>query len=439
MRTQLKMAAGWAVLLALSLLPVYLWFHFGSGAERFADYSSTTHNLGELFGLVGMTMFALTFMLSTRIGWIEDVFGGLDKVYITHGILGGTALIMVLAHPIFLVLKFVPAQMGLAATYLLPSGYWSVDFGIIALLGMIALIFITLYTKMKYHRWKFTHEFLGLMFIFAVLHIFLVRDSVAQDSIFAGYYVYAAIVSLIGLFGFAYSLFIKNRLFKNAVYSVASVKQQNDFFEIVITPEHKPLSYKAGQFVFLRFYNENISKEAHPFSIASRSNNERITIVAKKLGDYTSRLVHLSKGDKVLVEGPYGRFDYRKFPKSDQVWIAGGIGITPFIGMVQDIIEDPALAGRVTLFYSVKRQDDLIGDPVFRDVMRKKGPFRYVPWISKEQGRMSAQTVVDEIGTFEGKEFFICGPAGFKEGIIRGLIENGVGKRRIHEEAFDFR
>jgi predicted ferric reductase len=439
MNMRVKIAIGWIVLLIISLFPVFLWFHFGSGAEEFTDFTSMSHGLGELFGLVGMTMFALTFMLSTRIGWIEDVFGGLDKVYITHAILGGTALIMILAHPIFLVLNFVPAQINLAAKYLLPSSYWSVNLGIIALLGMIALIFITLYTKIKYHRWKFTHEFLGLIFCLAVLHIFLVRNSISQDNIFDGYYIYATIVSLIGFFGFSYSLFIKNRLFKNAVYSVTSIRQKNEFFEIVISPEHKPVSYKAGQFVFLRFYNENVSKEAHPFSIASKTDNEQITIVAKKLGDYTSKLAYLKEGDKVSVEGPYGRFNYKRFPNSDQVWIAGGIGITPFIGMVQDFDQDSSFKGDITLFYSVKHHDDLIGDLIFKNVVQKRQKFRYVPWISKERGRLSAKSLDAEIGNLDSKEFFICGPTGFKEGIMRGLIKKGISKGKIHEEVFDFR
>lgn len=436
---EIKTICGWAVLLLISLFPIFMWGYFGPGTEELTDYASITHVLGELFGLVGMTMFALSFILATRISWIEDVFGGLDKVYITHAILGGTALILILGHPILLVLKFVPAQMYLAAKYLLPSAVWSVNFGIIALVGMIALIVITLFSKMKYHRWKFTHEFLGLMFIFAVLHIFLVRNSVAQDNIFDWYYLYATIVSAMGLFGFSYSLFIKNRLFKNAVYSIKSIQQRNGVFEILLTPEHKPISYQAGQFIFVRFYNEQISREQHPFSIASKSDAFEIIIVIKQLGDYTSKLAHLKEGDKVSIEGPYGRFGYKKYSKRDQVWIAAGIGITPFIGMAQDVAEDSELQSKITLIYSVKNQDDLIGEPLFNDVMQKTSNFKFIPWISETQGRVDAKAVYDLSGRFRNKEFFLCGPAEFKLAIIRGLIKNGVSKDHIHEEVFDFR
>jgi predicted ferric reductase len=384
-------------------------------------------------------MFALTFLLSTRITWIEDVFGGLDKVYITHGILGGSALILILFHPIFLVLNFVPSNMRQAMIYLLPSSYWSVNFGIIALLGLITLVYLTLFTKMKYNRWKFSHEFMGLMFAIAALHIFLVRGTASKDNIFNGYYVYAAAVTAIGLFGFAYSLFIKGRLLKNAVYRIEEINRSGDFYEVVMVPEHKPLQYKSGQFVYLRFYNERMSKEEHPFSIASKSNDFRLRIIIKKLGDFTEKLDHLTAGDKVSVEGPYGRFNYSYHGKKEQVWIAGGIGITPFLGMVQDIEDDKDLKSNVYLFYSVNDDSDFVGYNLLKEMESKSKKFRFIPWNSRKQGYLTIDRIYEHSGRFRGKEFFLCGPSRMKDGIIAGLLKQGVPENNIHEEAFDFR
>lgn len=424
---------GWIVLIFLSLIPVFLWMFFGEGFSDFS-YGEITHNLGELFGLVGMTMFALTFVLSTRIKAIEDIFGGLDKVYIVHAILGGSALILILAHPVFLVLKFIPQEMNTAASYLLPSAYWSVNFGIIALAGMIVLIAITLYSKMKYHRWKFTHEFLGLVFVLAVLHIFMVRGTISVDNIFDGYYYYASAVTVVGLGAFSYSLFIKNRIIMNAVYRVSKIEKSKDMFVFEMTPEHKPLAYKSGQFVFVRFYNQSLSKEAHPFSIASKSNSPTLRIVVKKLGDYTDRMDSLKEGEKVLIEGPYGRFHFRNYDDRNQVWIGAGIGITPFLGMVEDLDKD----SNVSLFYTVKEDSDFIGYDFFSESARSK-KFKFFPWSSSAQGRLNVDEIKKRVGNLSECEFLICGSGKMKEDLTEQLVKEGVKKSRIHEEAFDFR
>ena len=434
-----KTVIGWTVIVILCLIPVYMLFYFGPGAGELGDYASITHTFGEIFGLVGMTMFALTFLLSTRISAIEDVFGGLDKVYIAHGILGGSALIFILFHPIFLVLKFIPNDMQTAAMYLLPSSYWSVNFGIIALMGLIAPIFFTLFTRIRYNKWKFSHEFLGLAFAFAVLHIFMVRGTASKDLIFQGYYVYAAIVSAIGLGAFSYSLFLKDRMFKNAVYTISSIRSYKDSFAIGMIPEHKPLRYKSGQFIFVRFFNEKLTKEQHPFSIASKSNAHEIKIVVKKLGDFTSRLENLKERDRVSIEGPYGRFNYNRFGSKRQVWIAGGIGIAPFIGMAQDIAESPGQWQGVDLYYSASHESDFIGLNLFNSVASRTGKFRFLPWNSEKRGYLTAEKINDLSKGVKDREFFLCGPEGFKNSIIKNLMNLGVPKDSIHEEVFDFR
>ncbi len=433
---------GWAAIIIISLIPAFLWFRFGPGLADFRSYGNIVHSFGELFGLVGMTMFALTFVLSTRIKFIENIFGGLDKVYVVHGILGGTALLLILFHPIFLVMKFIPSNIKLAAIYLMPSSYWSVDFGILALLGLIVLVYITLFVKMRYHKWKFTHEFLGAVFILAVLHIFLVRGTVSSDYIFHGYYIYATAVSVLGIGAFCYSLFLKKRFIKNAVYSVSKIKQTQNFLEIDLTPEHKPLHYNSGQFIFVRFYNENLSDEPHPFSIASRSDSEVIRIIVKKLGDFTERLTHLKIGDKVSIEGPYGKFNVHTSKNRDQIWIAAGVGVVPFIGLAEDLLEHATKRSekqRINLYYAAKNAEDFIGHETFTELARVFPNFKFILWESSKKGRLTLESIKNIEGEIKNKEFLMCGPAKFKEDIFTNLINLGVEKSHIHEEIFDFR
>ncbi len=429
--------AGWLIIAVISLIPVFLWYFLGPGPEAFTSYGSVTHAIGELAGLVAMTMFALTFVLSTRISAIEDYFGGMDKVYIAHGILGSMALMLVFVHPVFLVLRFVPENMRQAAIYLLPSAYWSVNFGIIAMIGFILLISITLFVRtLKYQYWKFTHEFLGLVFLFAVLHIFLVPFDATADNVFAGYYLYAIAVSAIGLGAFAYSLVIKNRLVKAAQYHIESIEPKGPGTSaLILVPDHKPISYKSGQFIFVRFYNEKVSRESHPFTIASKSDDFRLKIVVKALGDYTSRLAHLKAGDKVSVEGPFGRFNFHRQNLRNQVWLAGGIGITPFLGMAEDMRDGHFSDIDVVLYYSVREKGDFVGLEELKSIESEMKNFKVIPWATKEKGHLK----VESLGSLEGRDFFLCGPASFKNSLTQNLVRQGVQEKNIHTEEFEFK
>ena len=65
MKIKTKSLFGKISLALISIIPILLWFLYGRGTTEIL--TDPLHSLGELFGLVGMTMFALTFVLSTRI------------------------------------------------------------------------------------------------------------------------------------------------------------------------------------------------------------------------------------------------------------------------------------------------------------------------------------------------------------------------------------
>ncbi len=432
---KLRRFLGFMVIGVISLIPVFLWFFLGNGAIEFSK--SITHSLGELFGLVGMALFAISFVLSTRIKVIENVFGGLDKVYPIHAVVGGIAFVLILAHPVFLVLKFIPSNIPLAAEYLLPSAYWSANFGIIALTGFVFLMFLTLYTKIRYNLWKFSHEFLGAVFAIAVLHIFMVRGVASGDIIFSGYYIYAGVVSFVGVSSFLYSLLIRKSGIKNFAYKVESIRQIKDNFEIIMTPEEKPIKYKSGQFIFVRFYHKHLPSESHPFSIASKSDSPRIKIIVKKLGDFTEDMGKITIGDKVLIEGPYGRFGFDCSPRKDQIWLAGGIGITPFLGMAEDIGER-CPSNKIDLYYT-GRGKEFIGGDILSKIHSKSKALRVFLWDSGEKGHLNLDAIKKNSEKLEEKEFFLCGPERFKQEIIKELLAFGIKKSAIHQEEFEFK
>jgi predicted ferric reductase len=112
-------------------------------------------------------------------------------------------------------------------------------------------------------------------------------------------------------------------------------------------PKHywskKAGQYKIGQYVFVNFPELSLH-EWHPFSVTSGPQEDFVELHIRALGDHTEKIVTLAKicaadGRLPMIrrDGPYGslQFDYRRY--GVLMLVAGGVGITPIIGMLKDI------------------------------------------------------------------------------------------------------
>jgi predicted ferric reductase len=429
-----KSFLGWTAIILISLIPVFIFFVLGNGTSGFSNFSSSLYSLGRIFALVGVTLFTLNFVLSTRLKFLEEIFGGLDKVYLVHGIVGGIAFMFILAHPIFLVANLLPQHLVQAAAYFIPGGILALDFGLIAIVGLITLIFVTFFTRIKYNHWKFTHEFMGGIFAVVILHMLTV-DDIAIDNIFIGYKLFVLIIALIGGSAIVYSWIIRKKYKKYPLYRIDSIKINKNIVELQLEPKTTPIQYQSGQFAFLRFYNEKLSREPHPFSIASKSNERMVRVAIKESGDFTKKLTNLKVGDLVSVEGPYGRFNFKNFDNKKQVWIAGGIGITPFLGMIDEIKDYPD--SDIILFY-IFRENYIVDKEILEKISKIRN-LKFIPWNSEKRGKITTGKIIETEGNLKDRDVLICGPISLKESMIKELKELGINKNKIHEEVFDLK
>ncbi|MPN11290.1 Dihydroorotate dehydrogenase B (NAD(+)), electron transfer subunit [bioreactor metagenome] len=111
--------------------------------------------------------------------------------------------------------------------------------------------------------------------------------------------------------------------------------------ELVCAMSAEWKGHRPGQFVYAAF---DAWEGAHPFTIASApealgktGNGEPLLrLVIKPLGDFTDTLAgRLHAGQSVTIEGPYGRFDAKGSARRQQVWVAAGVGITPFLALLE--------------------------------------------------------------------------------------------------------
>jgi predicted ferric reductase len=393
----------------------------------------TTTAIGQVFGLVGMAMFALNLVLSARLKRLEGLFGGMNKVYIAHHILGGLAFVFLLLHPLLIVAKYIPNAAMQAVKMLFLGTTWDVRFGVIALGLMILFLVLTFFVKLPYHIWKWTHKFLGLAFFFASLHVLFIPSDVTQVTILK-YYMFFLVV--IGLGSVLYRTVLGFLLVPTRNFIVDEVRQVNaSIVEIIMHPEDgNKLKYIPGQFIFIGFPNSSGLEEVHPFSLSSAPSDNTLAIGVKGLGDYTSHLSELKVGAKAVIEGPFGRTSYAYYGCKDQIWIAGGIGVTPFLGMARSLRQEDGY--KVDLYYSALTLEDAAFDAELAHIAATNPNFRLIPWYGKEKGFLTAEAIIKESKGVLGKELFICGPPGMMKALKKQFAKWKVPVARVHSEEF---
>ena len=447
--TIIRYKLGWAGIILFTAIPVIWTIRLislqGLPLDRFTLFST----FGLVEGVAGLMLYAINLILAVRLRVMEDYFGGLNRMYIAHHLTGGIALILLCFHPIALTVRnLIPItkeSVRAAAEFLWfhPISFsrpisrgMAINFGLIALFGMVILLIITFFVKLRYTLWLFTHKFLGLAFFFAALHVLFIQGLVSDNAFLRWYLLFWC---GLGLIAFVYRTLVGRILIRHYDYRVTKVTEPaEDVVSLSLTPINKRMDFEPGQFVFIRFKysdHDGITTEAHPFSISSSPRDNELRLSVKALGDYTRDLLNIKPGTIAEIEGAYGKFSYKNYDNPNQIWIAGGIGITPFLSMARSIKEEHNL--NVDLYYSVKKSEELI-DVQFLNAMDGVANlhFNYIPFVAEKQGMLNADIIETTSKSLAGKDFYICGPPPMMKALRRQLRAKGVPNFRIHSEEF---
>ena len=419
-------------IIILSFIPITIWFLMLPLVDRFGSTEAIFTSIGQILGLFGMMLFSINLILAGRLKIIDKYFKGLDKVYKNHSKIGSIAFSMILFHPIFLVFKYLLISTKEAALFFVPFVNMPITWGIISMFLMIILISFTFYIKLKYNIWKISHKFMTVAFFFAILHTIFISSDISRNLFLRYYILFFVILALLSVIIKFIFDFILNKKFK---YRIINVNELNkDIVEIEMEPLKRRMNFNSGQFAFFKFLSLGISRESHPFSISSSDDEKNLKITVKNLGDYTSSLKNLKIGDIVLIDGPYGYFSYKNIPSKNQIWIAGGIGITPFCSMAKSLTNDY----KIDFYYSVKEENEAVYVKEFQDLANKNPNFKFNLWNTKEKGYINAGLISSMSGGFKDKEILLCGPFVFMDSLKNQFLSLEVDINNVHYENFSF-
>lgn len=392
--------------------------------------------LGQVMGIIGSQLFAFALLLSARLKSMEYFFGGLDRLYAIHHRVGVIAFTFLAVHPLILAFRFFGDGIESVMLFLIPTHKsLAQDFGIYALMLMVFLLFITFYGAIfSYQSLKKAHRFMGAAFFLAGLHVFLIPSSMNSDIVLK---VSCLGMALLGLLAFSYRTLLGKYLVTRYSYIVSSVFSTGQgVTEVVLSPVKRIMHHIPGQFAMLSFTTSKVvTDEEHPFTISSAYDNGDVRFSIKTLGDYTSLLPGLTIGTQALLEGPFGEFSYH-YGSSSQIWVAGGIGVTPFVSMAEDLLKQNTINVTIDFFYSVRSEKDAVYKELFTNVARKHSSFTFHCMPSDTSGYITGELLIKKISDATTRDIFICGPPPMMVSLTESLIELGVKSSHIHSEKF---
>jgi predicted ferric reductase len=167
-----------------------------------------------------------------------------------------------------------------------------------------------------------------------------------------------------------------------------------------------------------------------------------VEFTIKALGDFTSTIPTIETGAVAYVDGPYGVFTLERYPAARFVFLAGGVGITPFMGMLRTLA-DLADPRHFLLIYASGEWDDVTFREELEDLKARLAldvihVLERPPegW-SGEEGFVTREVLERHLpGDYRECQFFVCGPPPMMESVIEALQEMDVPLSRIQSERF---
>ncbi len=438
----------WFIPLSFSLITI-LWLAAENVSNISWSYFPIRNVATQYSGILAISAMSIIMLLALRLSSLEKILNGLDKSYRLHKWLGISSLVIAIVHWFWAKGTKYMVGLGWLDKPTRAGMFADTDFSVIEgifrsqrhfaeFLGewgfylLILLIVISLAKTIRYPKFLNTHKLMSLVYLLFVFHtIILTKFSYWHQPIglVVGLLItagsWAAILSLFGKIG------DKNKV--QGKVDNFHFYEGNQVLDLTIDTGKQWKGHQSGQFVFLKFNGE----EPHPFSIASVQNkNGCIRFQIKAIGDFTKRLKNnLNINDAVLIEGPYGYFNF-KSDTEHQIWIAGGIGIAAFTAQMEALAQEPQ-SSEINLFYCTQCPD--VEFIQYINELAEQAKINLHLWDTNKQGFLTAKEIYKYVVSWKNSDVWFCGPSDFSKKLQQDFGQLGLNKSKFHYELFEMR
>ncbi len=234
---------------------------------------------------------------------------------------------------------------------------------------------------------------------------------------------------------FSYLISPKQKLFLTLKKKIELAPYIYDF----VFESSEKLKFTAGQYLEWTFGHKNTDDRGNRryFTIASSPTESEIRIGVKfneKGSSYKREMLEMKLGDKIVAGQLAGDFTLKKDTKEKIVFIAGGIGITPFRSIVKYLI-DTGEKRDIILIYCEKSSKEMIYKDIFEKAV-KKMKINLVYYETDKKGHIDSKTIQEKIPDLKERTFYLSGPHGMVTSFEEMLANFKLPKKQIKVDYF---
>ncbi|MBI3366609.1 FAD-dependent oxidoreductase [Candidatus Roizmanbacteria bacterium] len=225
-------------------------------------------------------------------------------------------------------------------------------------------------------------------------------------------------------------------------------KLANDTYSFYFYSANIDLNFLPGQYIRMTLSIENPDKRGNsrPFTIASSPLEKNHIMITTKIiqSSFKKRMMELKPKELVHFFGPIGAFILNEEEKEDRVFLAGGIGITPFHSMIT-YAEKKKLSIPITLLVSFSTVEDMIFYKELLNIAKTNTYIKIIYTITHpeektewkgEVGRISDVLIKKYVENIFQPQYFIVGPPAMVAGMEEVVMGMGISNKRIFIENF---
>ena len=407
----------------LSAIPLLNWWRtFGS---------VSVYTVGLLLGSLGIVLLIVQYFLGNRQLATKLLGSDLLAINGAHKKLGRYGSLLFLLHLGIMILYHLNIGVNILDFSVLNSYSFGIILGDIAAFIVLTIIVTSIFLKSKlsYRLWKKLHLTAYLVLPLGLIHSVLIGPTVSASSLQRFYWIGLGISCILLII---YRIIFQLTVLKTKYKLLNKKDITEQVVEYTFEPINKKLEPKLGQFIYLQ-----VSKfgENHPFTISGYDEaTGRIRISTKKVGRFTNAIANnLAVGAKVYLDGPYGIFTQGIDGSKQIVMIAGGIGITPFMRLIDSGVSN------ARLFYGNR----FLKDAAYLEQLKQaEGQVETINVLSQEKWKGEEGFITVSLlrkylnGELSDYHFLICGPPVMMKMLTRDLVRAGVDRGNIESELF---